>query len=344
MRPLSHKLLLDEPIIAIHPRVARELGPEAAILLQQLHFRSRGQSHPKGLWTVIQRGEDSWVSWAPEGRAFDVPLARAGVGGGEAAFRRVVDLLVREDLIYVSQLLKSSWNRCNFLRLNYEAFAARFIETDSAAARGDETLDSMNARSVCSNDREFTKHKGKELEEKKRESTQDVALSSILDPFVSQRNGDDPNRDRRRLRELEKLVQDGDLTIDDVRQIASDPAVCFATALVERGKALAKARRQTAYDVAQAVRKAADNAHQTNASNLQKQRVDEMRQVVEQLPASDLESLCAVVAARLPSAAIRDRVLVAVRARALDLPHLAAALFKPYAEWREKITTEAPHA
>lgn len=344
MRPLSHKLLLDEPIIAIHPRVARELGPEAAILLQQLHFRSRGQSHPKGLWTVVQRGEDFWVSWAPEGRALDVPLARAAIGGGEAAFRRVVDFLVREELIFVSQLLKSSWNRSNFLRLNYETFAARFIDGECSATRGDEIADSKPLRSAISNGAESAKHKGEKLEDETRESEHADALSAILDPFVSRRNGDDPHRDRRRLREIEKLVCDGELTIEDVRQIASDPEVCFASELVERGKSCAKGRRQRASERARVAREAAENAHHSDASNRQKQRVEAMRGAVELLPPHELDSFCGFVATRLGSTTLRERVLAAIRTRKLELPHIAAAALGPFEEWRQSETSGAAHA
>jgi polyhydroxyalkanoate synthesis regulator phasin len=274
----------------------------------------------------------------------DVPLARATVGGGDAAFRRVIDLLVREELIFVSQLLKSSWNRSNFLRLNYHTFAARFIEGDVAAIRADETANSMSLRSAISNSAESTKHKGEKLEEKKRESDEDHALSSILDPFISRKNGDDPGRDRRRLREIEKLVHDGDLTIDDVRRIASDPEVCFASELVERGKTCAKERRQHASDLARVASEAAENAHQTEVSNRQKQRVDTMRAAVECLPPSDLNAFCDFVATRLGSTALRERVLTAIRTRKLELPHIAAAALEPFEAWQQSVTLVATHA
>lgn len=344
MKAPSHKLLLDEPVIALHPRVARELGPESAILLQQLHFRSRGQSHAGGLWTVVHKGDESWVSWSTEGRQFDIPLARVGPGNGEAAYRRVVDCLVREGLIHVSQLLKSNWNRSNFLRLDYAAFSARFHDSgDEAPLRADETYGSTDLGRTGSNASESTAHLQKELEKDTRESVSTNSLSSILDPFVSRRNGDDPNRDRRRLREVEKLVSDGDLTLEDVQKLASDATVCFASSLVERSRELAKARRLELDNLARTSREKSQNEVLAIAAHRQATRVDDMRRKVEKLRPADLESLCNFICEKVTPITLRNRVVSAIRSRAIDMPHIAAAAVQPFEEWSETSAVGAAH-
>jgi hypothetical protein len=94
-------LLIDEPPLVVLPSLAKAIGLNPALLLQQLHFRGRQEPHG---W--VQR---SLPGWREDGFAF----------WSEDTIKRALAELRRRRLVDVEQ--SASTDRSNRYRVNYDA-------------------------------------------------------------------------------------------------------------------------------------------------------------------------------------------------------------------------------
>lgn len=249
----GQKLLREEPFVAINLRLARELGLEAAAVLQQLHFRlSLGRSDTAGRWIVAASEGRNWLCWSSEGRASDLPLGSTEHPSGESAFRRVIALLAQHGLIDVKQVQKARWNRANFFAINYQAFDEKFqrVEPLISANRSEKTNDT-NALVSGSSIRPKLPTlvaKEKELKEEReldqfRPERNDSSLWTILSAFISKRVGDDPVRDRKKCALVERICTQNGIDLPALKEIADDPRIQFSGQLLRRVEEVVAERR-----------------------------------------------------------------------------------------------------
>lgn len=99
-------LLIEEPPLQVLPKLAKVIGLNEAILLQQIHYwlgRSENiRDGRKWVYKTSQEWVDEFPFWS------------------EATVKRVVLSLKERKLIEVAKESSSSWNRTNWYSVNYE--------------------------------------------------------------------------------------------------------------------------------------------------------------------------------------------------------------------------------
>lgn len=320
----NHKLLLDEPVIALNRRIAREIGPEGALVLQQMHFRCvAGTSDGAGQWLVLEREGRRWVTWNAQGRKYDLPLGKSGSAGSDAAFRRVIDQLVREGLVLVQQIQKSCWNRSNFYSIDYDSFHKRFRDTEPSilSPRSEDFNDSTGGVSDPSNPPAPSGlDNNKTIKPKQR--VDDDATSSIrplLALFVSRKKGDDIALDRKKLAVVERLCEKHEIDATKLQEIVNSEQPVYAGQLLAAVQSAVNAqveasRRQQLHAI-----DAATQASRNAQTTLARGREEHAQQILDAADAAQIEALWKYAQRAAPSF-LRDRIENCIRTRQLGTP------------------------
>jgi hypothetical protein len=340
----SAKLLLDEPIIALNPRIARVLGVDAALFLQQLHFRSRGATHADGWWRVQRCDERAWVCWSSEGKGIDLPLGRAGNIGAEPAFRRVVDLLLLKGLIDARQLEKNKWNRSYFYSINYRSFDANFPDDSYSAPRNkeksrsnvsgekykriehrrfDKSTSRYNKTPRSNHDKTLPQLDTKKIEKERElgcdaepnDPADGLSLRELLSMFISKRVGDDTNRDRRRIAEIFALVERGDVTQGEVETLARDPGIHYPSELLVKVRALRSRNIEEAEHVRMEAVETGVELLRTRSEASWRRRVELVSAYLRSCPAASIGGYSALAATSSIAKPLRTAVQAAIEAR-----------------------------
>jgi hypothetical protein len=103
-----NRLLLDEPPLQVLPSLAKAIGLSEAIVLQQLHYRLRGNSHEQGGRRWYYQSYEGWVAndfpfWSPD------------------AVKRVFTSLEHSGLVLSAQLHPDKRNRQKWYTIAYES-------------------------------------------------------------------------------------------------------------------------------------------------------------------------------------------------------------------------------
>lgn len=320
----DHKLLLDEPVIALNRRIARELGPEAALVLQQLHFRTvAGNSDSSGHWLVVEREARRWVTWSVEGRSYDIPLGKPGKSGGDAAFRRVIEQLERDGLILVKQIQKSAWNRSNFYSIDYDAFSERFhsVESPVSPLRTEdfnESISTLSKRSKPTLNPTLVR-KEVEKEAERVHDSADASLWSILDQFVSRKPGDDVALDRKKLVAAERLCKLHNIGVAELAGIVDLSQSLYAGQLLAAIQAAIDTKENTARQQKSEATAAMIEQDQLTIRQSILAREEQAQALLRAADAAQLEALAAYVQETSPPF-LRRRVAECVISRQLGAP------------------------
>ena len=120
MSPVS-SLVINEPPLQVLPSLAKAIGLQEAIVLQQFHYWL-GQSKN------VNDGR-KWIYNTFEQWALQFPFWSA------EALRKIVRSLRNQGLIEVRKLSANAWDKTNFYAINYEALDAvgsRLVEAESS--------------------------------------------------------------------------------------------------------------------------------------------------------------------------------------------------------------------
>ncbi|WP_169156513.1 hypothetical protein [Brasilonema bromeliae] len=101
------KLITPEKPLLIPPLVAREIGLEAAIILQQIHYFSQNSKH-------ILRDGQRWFYLTLEGWAEKLPFFKM------STIRRAIGKLRQLELINVHRHSQHTWYQANWYTINLE--------------------------------------------------------------------------------------------------------------------------------------------------------------------------------------------------------------------------------
>lgn len=112
------RLLIDEPPLQVLPSLAKAIGLEEAIVLQQIHYRMRVRAADANEWVPIS--VTTLLEWCPF-------LSRRSV-------ERIIASLKTQSLIEVAQ--RSGFDRTNWLRIRYEAIDSINQTVDSIPPNG----------------------------------------------------------------------------------------------------------------------------------------------------------------------------------------------------------------
>lgn len=116
----TNKLLFDESPLVIQPTLAKAIGLNEAIILQQIHY-----------W--LKKSKDGWVyntydEWKEQFPFFS-----------EATIKRTITKLKKSGVLIVSQNKKSTWDRVNHYKIDYETMNS-LIESDCTHRTGQNDL------------------------------------------------------------------------------------------------------------------------------------------------------------------------------------------------------------
>lgn len=108
------KLLIDEEPLQVLPSLAKAIGLNDALFLQQLHYWLRKSKHEHDgrvwIYNTFEEWKNQFPFWSLD------------------TMQRIAKRLVEKELIYVRQFTKADWDRKNWYAINYEK-----LEEHSAA-------------------------------------------------------------------------------------------------------------------------------------------------------------------------------------------------------------------
>lgn len=174
----TNKLLFDESPLVIQPTLAKAIGLNEAIILQQIHY-----------W--LKKSKDGWVyntydEWKEQFPFFS-----------EATIKRTITKLKKSGVLIVSQNKKSTWDRVNHYQIDYEIMSS-LIESDCTHRTGQNDLIDNSKMTSSSYSTETTaentsdtisKPKAKPIHKKEKgtpEKPYDVSLD-LWNDFIKQR-------------------------------------------------------------------------------------------------------------------------------------------------------------
>jgi hypothetical protein len=143
---LDHrKLLIDEEPLQVLPSLAKSIGLNDALFLQQLHYWLRKSKHEHDgrvwIYNTFEEWKEQFPFWSLD------------------TMQRIAKRLVDKELIYVHQFTKTDWDRKNWYAINYDkleeysaAIESRNLRSSRTAKRG--LLESRNLRSSSNKDQE----------------------------------------------------------------------------------------------------------------------------------------------------------------------------------------------
>ncbi len=134
MQGYQRSLLIDESPLQVIPTLARAIGLNEAIMLQQIHYWSRISEH--------ERDERRWVPMsAPD-------LAQKFSFWSEATIKRTVARLREIGLLFVTKKSHTSWERANWYAVNYQALNRLNLSIGSKSDGASDQSDPVHHRNL----------------------------------------------------------------------------------------------------------------------------------------------------------------------------------------------------
>jgi DNA-binding PadR family transcriptional regulator len=131
----SSKLLIEEPPLQVLPTLAKKIGLNESIVLQQIKFWLYGGSG------IIEDGRQ-WIYNTYQEWKIQFPF------WSESTIRRMLTTLKSKGLIDVKQLGKGTWDRTNYYAINYDKLNELLSQNDSIDEviddQQDEQIDKVN--------------------------------------------------------------------------------------------------------------------------------------------------------------------------------------------------------
>lgn len=219
------KLLVAGPTIAFSPILARVVGIEEALVLQQLHYRMHcATSDPYDRWTYVRHKERGFVGWSKQGRIDDLLLK-------EYPFKRVLASLRLQRLVIEARGLDNKWDRRIFLSIDHTRVASmcgeKHISTSAINA-----IDSVDDSTSMIGTLQPSQVIRKDMEKRERDGP--LLLDELLRrvaSFVGTGPADDQARDKRCLDRINTMVSTGQIKTHDLAESLFDPSIKYLSQL-----------------------------------------------------------------------------------------------------------------
>jgi hypothetical protein len=219
------KLLVAGPTIAFSPILARVVGIEEALVLQQLHYRMHcATSDPYDRWTYVRHKERGFVGWSKQGRIDDLLLK-------EYPFKRVLASLRLQRLVIEARGLDNKWDRRIFLSIDHTRVASmcgeKHISTSAINA-----IDSVDDSTSMIGTLHPSQVIRKDMEKRERDGP--LLLDELLrrvESFVGTGSRDDHARDKRCLDRINAMVSTGQIETHDLAEALYDPSIRYLSQL-----------------------------------------------------------------------------------------------------------------
>jgi hypothetical protein len=340
--------LIDEPIIALSPTLARQFGLEGATFLQQTHFRTLAAGNDRlGRFRTLEHCGAIWVSWTSEALLVDIPL-----GGAGSTHKRVISELKQAGVLRVEQLAKSEWNRSNFFRIDYDALNA-IVSREPDPPRGlndapdqcdpiesNQDFDSIESGvasrlNVRDQAPQVKEEKTSEGEERVTRSDVDnvenmnLPLESLrrrLERLVGRTPRDNQEWDHKRIASTISAIEQGHVTIQDVETLVDRNDIRFLSQLDRQIRDLVQARAAEVRRAEQADAERRERERIRIADEQAKAAADAAQARLESASDDEIKEITAKAEKLALVPTVASRVREAIARRSLDRGMVRAAI------------------
>ena len=139
MKGYQRSLLIDESPLQVLPQLAKSIGLNEAIILQQIHYWLNRSDNVRGGRRYVYKTAQGWAEEFPF--------------WSEATIRRAIATLRGLGLVVVEKESTTSWNRTNWYSLNYEALNSLNVGIESGCADASAQIDQMHAGKLSESNR-----------------------------------------------------------------------------------------------------------------------------------------------------------------------------------------------
>lgn len=145
-------LLYNEPPIAVSPTLAKELGLNAAVFLQQLHYWTEEKSRNSGRYKDSFQGGYFWVYNSIEEWLKQLPFL-----GSKATFKRLLAELQEKGILVIECHNKAGFDKTNWYRINYLRLEQITKSVSHAWAQNEPTIGSKCTNGEAQNEPTYTR-------------------------------------------------------------------------------------------------------------------------------------------------------------------------------------------
>ena len=180
---IMSKLLIDEYPLQVLPSLAKAIGLNEAIVLQQIHYwlRHAKVEHEGKMWIY-----KTYAEWKDQDFSF----------WSVDTIKRTVTSLKKQDLLLVSKLSSNSFNRVNHYTVNYDKLAEITLKqaskpatTDNSKLPQSEVAESIeHSSNLPSSDSSNLPSSLRDNKETLKENTKESGPAPITDDVIAVRN------------------------------------------------------------------------------------------------------------------------------------------------------------
>lgn len=145
-------LLYNEPPIAVSPTLAKELGLNAAVFLQQLHYWTEEKSRNRDRYKDSFQGGYFWVYNSIEEWLKQLPFL-----GSKATFKRLLAELQEKGILVIECHNKAGFDKTNWYRINYLRLEQITKSVSHAWAQNEPTIGSKCTNGEAQNEPTYTR-------------------------------------------------------------------------------------------------------------------------------------------------------------------------------------------
>lgn len=316
MNQRSDKVLVAGQTIALSPMLARAIGLEEALVLQQLFFRMRwGSSDPQRRWICAEHHERIYVGWNDRGREEDLLLSKY-------PYRRVLSNLRSLGLVHEAQHLEQPFDQRLFLSIDFVGLRTicpecRFsivANSDMDVSLKDCSKQELRSQSLSKRDRE---------KERERESNLSLEfLMSKVTALAGTGPKDNRDRDKKCADRIRQMVESGEVTLEDFAQIVQSPHVKFPSEIEAALTRRAKVAAEHLASVAREEASAAEQHCEQRTRALEQQQAARAKQFLAYCSDSTLHTIAEEIRQLNAAPALAARAVAAVAAR--EVGHIPA--------------------
>jgi len=309
VRQRSDKVLVGGQTIALSPILARAVGLEEALVLQQLFFRMRcANSDPQRRWICVAHQGRTYVGWNDIGRQEDLLLSKY-------PYRRVFNNLRKLGVVHDAQHLEQPFDQRIFLSINFVRL--RTICPECAISMGEK-----NDMEVRTTDLSKQHDHSLSLGNRDREQERELRVSPSLDKLISEVAAlagtgprDNGLRDKKCVERIRQMIESGIVGAEDLETIVRSPHTKFPSEVEEALLRRVKAVNECLQAVARAELSATEQLDKQRAAELEKKQSDQAKQFLAFCPDHTLQLIVDEIRQLNVAPALVSRAIAAVTAR-----------------------------
>lgn len=316
MSQRSDKVLVGGQTIALSPVLARAIGLQEALVLQQLFFRMRwGNSDAQRRWICAVHRNQIYVGWNDRGREEDLLLSKY-------PYRRVLTNLRTLGLVREAQHLEQPFDQRLFLTIDFHRLQTICPECPiSIVEKNDVDVSASDTSKSSARSPSLSKRVGEKEREKDAPNSLEVLMSKVAE-LAGTGPKDNRLRDKKCAERIRQLVESGAVGSDDLAVILNSPHVKFPSQIEAALAAKAKAVAEQFAAIARTEISSAEKYCEQRTRAVEQQQAARAKQFLAYCPDSTLQAIVDEIRRLNAAPALAARAVAAVTAR--EVGHIPA--------------------